>query len=83
MTALTRLDQNRAMAQVADKLNVSSGSLSKVVIWGNHSLTQVPDLNNAVIEGQEKKSVLKEINDMKWVYGEFITTVAKRGGAII
>lgn len=43
----------------------------------------MPDLNNAIILGDEKKSVLKEINDMKWVYGDFISTVAKRGGAII
>ena len=52
-TALTRLDQNRAMAQVAEKLDVPVGQIERCVIWGNHSLTQVPDLNNALINTKE------------------------------
>ncbi|KAI0562020.1 malate dehydrogenase [Gracilaria domingensis] len=78
--AMTRLDQNRAIAQVAGKTGVMAGDVEKVVIWGNHSATQYPDLSNALVEG---KPALDVINDMPWVREEFIPRVQKRGAEII
>lgn len=69
---------------MADKISAKVEDIHNVVIWGNHSLTQMPDLNNAVLlDKQEKKEILKLINDSKWVNDTFIPTVAKRGAAII
>jgi len=83
-TAMTRLDQNRARAQIAKRAQVSVGSVKKVVIWGNHSNTQYPDINHGVIEtGSGSKAVKEVINDNAWVQGEFIKTVQTRGAAII
>ena len=79
-TALTRLDQNRAMAQVADKTGAGVEHIKNIVIWGNHSLTQYPDLSGASVN---ESPALPKVADSKWVQGEFISTVAKRGGAII
>ncbi len=79
-SALTRLDQNRAYAQLAQKAGVSITDVSNVTIWGNHSATQYPDTENAKING---KPVIEVINDQEWLQGEFITTVQKRGAAII
>ncbi len=79
-SALTRLDQNRAYAQLAAKAGVSVNHVSNVTIWGNHSDTQYPDAENAKINGQPAYDV---ISDHKWLRDEFISTVQKRGGAII
>ncbi len=78
--ALTRLDQNRAQAQLAGKAGVALKDVSHVTIWGNHSATQYPDAENARING---KPVFDVIDDHEWLRGEFITTVQKRGAAII
>ncbi len=79
-SALTRLDQNRAYAQLAQKAGVTVNDVSNVTIWGNHSATQYPDVENAKING---KPVMDVISDHDWLRGEFITTVQKRGAAII
>ena len=78
--ALTRLDQNRAYAQLAQKAGVPVSAVSNVTIWGNHSATQYPDAENAKING---KPAMEVITDQDWLRGEFITTVQKRGAAII
>lgn len=79
-SALTRLDQNRASAQLAQKAGVPVTAVSKVTIWGNHSATQYPDAENARING---KPAMEVISDHDWLRGEFISTVQKRGAAII
>ena len=78
--ALTRLDQNRAYAQLAAKAGVTVNEVSNVTIWGNHSATQYPDAENAKING---KPAMSMITDHEWIQGEFITTVQIRGAAII
>jgi malate dehydrogenase len=79
-SALTRLDQNRAYAQLAQKAGVSVNKVSNVTIWGNHSATQYPDAENAKLNGQPAMDV---ITDHEWLRGEFISTVQKRGAAVI
>ncbi|GAA1025727.1 MULTISPECIES: malate dehydrogenase [Amycolatopsis] len=79
-TAMTRLDHNRALAQLAKKLNVAVTDLKKVTIWGNHSATQYPSVQHAEVNG---KNVAETINDQAWLADTFIPTVAKRGAAII
>lgn len=79
-TAMTRLDQNRAQAQLAQKAGVAITDVSGALIWGNHSATQVPDFYNAKIRGQ---SAAKVIADEAWLKGDFIKTVQQRGAAII
>ena len=79
-SALTRLDQNRAYAQLAQKADATVNDVSNVTIWGNHSATQYPDAENAKING---KPAMEVITDHDWLRGEFITTVQKRGAAII
>ncbi|MBN9742646.1 MULTISPECIES: malate dehydrogenase [Amycolatopsis] len=79
-TAMTRLDHNRALAQLAKKLNVAVTDLKKVAIWGNHSATQYPSVQHAEVNG---KNVAETINDEAWLADTFIPTVAKRGAAII
>ncbi len=78
--AMTRLDQNRAQAQLAKKAGVPVAEVSNVAIWGNHSATQFPDFGNARIGGKPAAEV---VGDDAWLQGEFITTVQKRGAAII
>ncbi len=78
--SMTRLDQNRAYSQLAAKAGVPVTAVSNVTIWGNHSATQYPDAFNAKING---KPVPEVITDHDWLRGEFITTVQKRGAAII
>ncbi len=78
--ALTRLDHNRAITQVAQKAGVPVTSVKKMTIWGNHSATQYPDVFHAEIDGRNAAEV---INDQSWVENDFIPTVAKRGAAII
>jgi len=79
-SALTRLDHNRAVSQLARKAGAAVTDISKMTIWGNHSATQYPDLFHAEIKG---KNAAKVINDQAWVEDYFIPTVAKRGAAII
>ncbi|RCG27382.1 malate dehydrogenase [Sphaerisporangium album] len=78
-TAMTRLDHNRALSQLAAKLDVPVTSISKMTIWGNHSATQYPDLYNAEVNGK----IAAEQVDEAWLRDTFIPTVAKRGAAII
>lgn len=78
-TAMTRLDHNRAMAQLAQKTSSAVSDIQKVTIWGNHSTTQYPDLHHATVAG---KSAL-ELIDNDWYANDYIPSVAKRGAAII
>lgn len=78
--ALMRLDQNRAAFQLAHKAKAACGTVSNVTIWGNHSITQVPDFYNARIGG---KPVPEVIHDRKWLEEEFIPLVQNRGAAIL
>jgi malate dehydrogenase len=78
-TAMTRLDHNRALSQLAAKLDVPVTAIEHMTIWGNHSATQYPDLYNAVVNG---RSAAEQV-DEEWLSGTFIPTVAKRGAAII
>jgi malate dehydrogenase len=78
--AMTRLDQNRAESQLAKRAGVPVKGVKNVAIWGNHSATQFPDFANAMINGMMVPDV---IDDHDWLRGEFITTVQKRGAAII
>lgn len=78
--ALTRLDHNRAISQLAAKLDVPVTDIKKMTIWGNHSATQYPDLFNAEVAG---KNAAEAVGDQEWLENDFIPTVAKRGAAII
>ena len=79
-SAMTRLDQNRAQAQLAAKAGVPTTSVENTLIWGNHSATQVPDYVHATIDG---RSAAEVIGDEEWLRGEFFAAVQKRGAAII
>ncbi len=78
--AMTRLDENRAKAQLAKKAGVDITAISNVAIWGNHSATQYPDFYNAKVAGKPAPAA---IPDEAWLKGEFIATVQQRGAAII
>ena len=78
--AMTRLDENRARAQLAQKAGVSVRSVTNTTIWGNHSSTQYPDFYNARIDGRPANEV---IGDEKWLKEDFIATVQQRGAAVI
>jgi len=78
--AMTMLDQNRAASQLAQKAGVPVGAVSNVGIWGNHSATQYPDFYHAKINGRPAAEV---ITDHAWLQGDFISTVQKRGAAVI
>ena len=78
--AMTRLDQNRAQTQLAQKAGVPVSEVTNMTIWGNHSATQYPDFANARIGGTPATDV---ITDSEWLQGAFIETVQKRGAAII
>jgi len=83
-SALTRLDHNRALGQVANKLNTTVGRVRNVCIWGNHSKTQVPDLEHAkVVSADGKESNVVSAVDEKWVNETFIPTVQERGATVI
>jgi len=79
-TAMMRLDHNRAIAQVANKLGKQIADITNMTIWGNHSTTQYPDLVNARVNGD---SAWDAVDDEAWIADEFIPRVAKRGAAII
>ncbi len=78
-TAMTRLDQNRAISQLASKADCTAGDVGRMTIWGNHSPTMFPDYAHAQIRGQAVPQVLDE----SWLQGEFLKTVSTRGKAII
>ena len=78
-TAMTMLDHNRAISQLADKCGVLSTEVKNMIIWGNHSSTQYPDIHQARIKGQNALSLV----DQQWFADQFIPTVQKRGAAII
>jgi malate dehydrogenase len=79
-TAMTRLDHNRALSQLAMRVNRPVSSIKKMTVWGNHSTTQYPDLSHCEVEGKPAKSL---VNDDVWINDTFIPTVAKRGAAVI
>jgi malate dehydrogenase len=79
-TAMTRLDHNRAIAQLAAKTSSSVRDITKMTIWGNHSATQYPDIFHAEVGG---KNAAELVNDQAWLEGDFIPTVQQRGAAII
>jgi malate dehydrogenase len=79
-TAMTRLDHNRAMTQIAQRLGSTVDQVKKMTIWGNHSTTQYPDLFHCEVGG---RNAYEAVGDHEWVDGTFIPTVAKRGAAVI
>ncbi|HEX3647836.1 MAG TPA: malate dehydrogenase, partial [Pseudonocardiaceae bacterium] len=79
-TAMTRLDHNRALAQLSAKLGVPVTEIRRLAIWGNHSATQYPDICHAEVNG---KNAVEAVSDDTWLRETFIPTVAKRGAAII
>lgn len=78
-TAMTRLDHNRAMSQIADKTGSTINDVTQMTIWGNHSATQYPDLHEAKVKGQPAIDMV----DQAWYESDFIPTVQQRGAAII
>ena len=79
-TAMTRLDHNRAMAQLATRTGTTVNDITRMTIWGNHSATQYPDLFHAEVNGKNAAAL---VNDQAWLEGDFIPTVQQRGAAII
>jgi malate dehydrogenase len=79
-TAMTRLDHNRAISQLASKLDKPVTEITNMTVWGNHSATQYPDLYNATVGGE---NAAEAVGDQEWIAEQFIPTVAKRGAAII
>ncbi len=79
-TAMTRLDHNRAIAQLAKKAQAWVGDIKRMTIWGNHSATQYPDIFHAEVKGENAAEM---VNDQQWLDNDFIPTVQKRGAAII
>ncbi|KAG4075385.1 hypothetical protein HA402_007962 [Bradysia odoriphaga] len=83
-TAMTRLDQNRARAHIAVKVNVPVEDVKNVIIWGNHSATQFPDVKHATAKiGLVEKSVYDAINNQSYLENEFVSIIQKRGAAVI
>jgi malate dehydrogenase len=78
-TAMTRLDHNRALSQLAEKTGNHVNDIQKMIIWGNHSATQYPDINHCFVKGQPARSLV----DADWIEKTFIPTVQQRGAAII
>ncbi|CAH0990454.1 Malate dehydrogenase [Sinobacterium norvegicum] len=78
-TAMTRLDHNRALTQLAQKTGSSSDKVSQMIIWGNHSATQYPDLHNTLVDGKDAMGLIEQ----NWYEDDFIPTVQQRGAAII
>jgi len=79
-TAMTRLDHNRAISQLAMKVGKPISSVRKMTVWGNHSTTQYPDLSHCEVDG---RNALELVNDQQWIEDTYIPTVAKRGAAVI
>ncbi len=78
-SAMTRLDHNRACAQLAARTGHHASSVERMIIWGNHSITQYPDLSQALVDGKPARTLVDE----EWARGEFLTTVQQRGAAVI
>ena len=78
-TAMTRLDHNRALARLAEKTGTHVSDIRRVIIWGNHSATQYPDLSHALVAGRPARSLVEE----KWITETFIPGVQQRGAAVI
>src|ERR1700744_495359 len=78
-TAMTRLDHNRALSQLAEKTGKHTTAITRMTIWGNHSATQYPDLSHTLVDGKPAKSLV----DQKWIEETFIPVVQQRGAAII
>ena len=78
-TAMTRLDHNRTISQLADKTGAATTDISRVTIWGNHSATQYPDIHHTMIDGK----LATDLVDESWMKNDFIPTVQQRGAAII
>jgi malate dehydrogenase len=78
-TAMTRLDHNRAVSQLAEKTGTHVNDVRRLTIWGNHSSTQYPDISHATVQGKPAR----ELVDQKWLEGTFIPTVQQRGAAVI
>ncbi len=78
-TAMTRLDHNRALSQLAEKTGSHSSNIKRMTIWGNHSNTQYPDVSNAIVDGKAANDLV----DQAWLEDDFIPTVQERGAAII
>src|SRR5580692_3424853 len=78
-TAMTRLDHNRALAQLGQKTGTHVTQIKKMIIWGNHSATQYPDVSHATVDGKPAKSLV----DQKWLDESFIPVVQQRGAAVI
>ena len=78
-TAMTRLDHNRALSQLAEKTGKHVNDIQRMIIWGNHSATQYPDLSHCLVSGKAAKSLV----DQAWIETNFIPTVQQRGAAII
>ena len=78
-TAMTRLDHNRAAAQLAQRTGKPVNDIQRITIWGNHSATQYPDINHAIVDG----TAASELVDQQWLADEFIPVVQQRGAAII
>ncbi|CAL9175362.1 malate dehydrogenase-like [Musa acuminata AAA Group] len=84
ITCLTRLDHNRALGQISERLNIQVSDVKNVIIWGNHSSTQYPDVSHATIKTSSGQKPVRElVSDDDWLKGEFIKTVQQRGAAII
>ncbi|RWV82616.1 hypothetical protein GW17_00055868 [Ensete ventricosum] len=84
ITCLTRLDHNRALGQISERLNVQVSDVKNVIIWGNHSSTQYPDVSHATVKTPSgQKPVHELVSNDDWLKGEFIKTVQQRGAAII
>ncbi|CAI0393767.1 unnamed protein product [Linum tenue] len=86
ITCLTRLDHNRALGQIAGRVKAQVSDVKNVIIWGNHSSTQYPDVNHATVRTScngEDRSVRELVADDPWLNGDFIATVQQRGAAII
>jgi malate dehydrogenase len=77
---MTRLDHNRALAQLANKTQTPVRDIARMTIWGNHSTTQYPDIFHATVKGEDAVHV---VDDLEWVENDFIPTVQKRGAAVI
>ena len=78
-TAMTRLDHNRALSQLAAKTGSHVNDIQRMIIWGNHSATQYPDINHCLVKGQPARTLV----DQDWIEKDFIPTVQQRGAAII
>jgi malate dehydrogenase len=78
-TAMTRLDHNRALAQLAEKTGVHTSAIRRIAIWGNHSSTQYPDISHCTVDGKPARSLV----EVQWYRDEFIPTIQQRGAAVI